>query len=130
MDKKECVLKSEDLPSTSSSPIIHNTLADCFVADEKPFLTPIPEFMDKKNSAPKRKKKNNLEKSLIETMKAMQQYLGRSNRAPSSNSEDELFCKSIFVKIAKFPLEVKNDAKINILRYLNEVEMGVENDNK
>lgn len=47
-----------------------------------------------------------------------------TTRPANEDDEDDLFCRCITAKIKKIPLAKKNDAKIKILQFLNNIEMA------
>ncbi|XP_055858944.1 uncharacterized protein LOC129921238 [Episyrphus balteatus] len=71
-------------------------------------------------------KTTTLETTFLSTMKTVQESLKRPHQDKPSKStsddEDDLFCQSLIKKIKKFPLSLKNDAKLEMLRFLNSVE--------
>ncbi|XP_055914681.1 transcription factor Adf-1-like [Eupeodes corollae] len=95
--------------------------------DSEPFLNP-----------PKRrrieKQQSKIEKTFVNTMMTVQEFLTKLREPPSIilqspspsqlTSEDELFCCSLVEKLAKFPIHLRNSSKLEMLRFLNEVELN------
>lgn len=88
----------------------------------------------KAKKVPKKlKNKNSQEdyKSLLSTVKTVGDLVREPHKPtiimhqiPIQNAEkeDELFCRSLVQKMAKFPVNIRNSTKFEMLRFLNEVE--------
>lgn len=85
---------------------------------------------------PKKRKKDDTDKTLISTMESVQEFLKKPSKKSvivqqSSHerltTEDELFWGSLMEKFSKFPLHLRNTAKEEMLRYLNQLEMNWHN---
>ncbi|XP_055845810.1 transcription factor Adf-1-like [Episyrphus balteatus] len=69
-----------------------------------------------------------METTFLSTMESVQEFLSVPRKSKlnktstSDDEEDDFFCKSLVKKLKKFPIAVKNDAKLEMLRYLNSIE--------
>lgn len=48
--------------------------------------------------------------------------LVQQTQPQNADTEDELFCRSLVQKMSKFPVSIRNSTKVEVLRFLNEVE--------